>query len=167
MLAMVAAFLFLLPTSAPAEISALFTIDAKPVLDIVKERLADEGAQWVVVNRRNGKLLVDMTIPNRATAVALKDYLTENDYNPRLLGLWKFSGLHEGEDYSGPADGEGDRPIVGTPVRPFRRQEYIDMMPDDCTYTYDGDGNVLTEDCVRPTTPRQLHAFFGWKPRRR
>jgi hypothetical protein len=139
--------IFALCAPANASLSVIWIMDAEPIPDTVKERLQELGVHWHIINKRAGKLMIDAIIPTKEIAVALKDYLVEKDYNPTLVGLWKYSGGHSEE-----VDAEGVE--TGVPSIAFRDDLYLLGMPDECT----GDPAV----CVRPTEVYEAHQWAGW-----
>lgn len=97
-------------------------------------------AQWVVLNARGGRLLVD-GIGEQANVETVMSMLTQAGRQPTIIGAW-----HED----------------GTPVEgyPLNEAEWLAVAPDEFD-TSDPDNPVP----VRPTAFREIHGWAGWSPK--
>lgn len=109
-----------------------------PRLTEEQEDVFHQFAQWVVVNERNGRLLVDGIGEANDVATAMQ-LLADRD--PVVISAWQFGGL--------PVD-----------QHPVNEAAWLDVAPDDLDYA-DPENPVA----VRPTQYRQVHAWAGWGPR--
>lgn len=148
---------------ANAAISVMWIMDAKPVPQVVKDKLAEEGAQWFILRRAAGKVCVDAILPDRDVVDRLKTYLLANDFNPQMVAAWRLDGARDGKKWvnvgtpEAPTWSEQDDPEILDPVV-FHEARFLSCMPDEC------DGEE-PPNCVRPTVPREFHRFYGWPDR--
>lgn len=110
-------------------------------------RLTDEQAgqfsafaQWVVLNERNGRLLVD-GIGRTEDVAGVMTMLSQLGRNPRAVGAWEEDGKPV-EDY------------------PLIVAEWCEAAPDVIDST-DPENAVA----MRPTGFSELHCWAGWKPK--
>lgn len=94
-------------------------------------------AQWVVLNERNGRLLVD-GIGEQANVATVMSMLTQAGRDPRIIGAWHPDGTPV-EDY------------------PLNEAEWLAVAPDEFD-TSDPENPVP----VRPTAFREIHGWAGW-----
>ena len=123
------------------KISVLFSIDDVTLTDQQREAMKQLTGEWAIINRRNGRMLIDAladdsAIPTIAAALA--------DYGPTIYGAWDIHGR-----------------AVLMQTYPQNPTAYIDMLPD--LIETDEEGNVI--DTSRPTEPVFIHSFSGWRAR--
>jgi len=122
-------------------VSILFSIDDVTLTDQQREAMRQLTGEWTIINRRTGRMLIDAladdsAIPVIAAALA--------DYSPTIYGAWDIHGQ-----------------AVLTATYPQNPDGYLVMMPD--VLTMDEEGNVT--DISRPSEPKFIHSFSGWRAR--
>ena len=123
------------------KISVLFSIDDVTLTDQQREAMHQLTGEWTIINRRTGRMLIDALADDSAIpviAAALADYL------PTIYGAWDIHGR-----------------AVLTSNYPQNPDGYLTMMPD--VIEMDEEGNVI--DISRPSEPRFIHSFSGWRAR--
>lgn len=117
------------------------------IFSMLGPRLTDEQAsgfttfaKWVVLNERNGRLLVD-GIGQQASVEAVMAMLTQAGRDPRIIGAWNPDGS----------------PVEGYPLN---EAEWLAVAPDEFD-TSDPENPVP----VRPTAFREIHGWAGWEPK--
>lgn len=94
-------------------------------------------AQWVVLNERNGRLLVD-GIGEQANVESVMSMLTQLGRAPAVIGAWNLDGTMV-EGYT------------------LNEAEWLAVAPDDFDTT-DPENPVP----VRPAAFREIHGWAGW-----
>lgn len=97
-------------------------------------------AQWVVLNERNGRLLVD-GIGEQANVESVMAMLTQAGRQPTIIGAWQQDGT----------------PVEGYPLNEV---EWLAVAPDDFDTT-----DPENPTPVRPTAFRETHGWAGWAPK--
>jgi len=120
-------------------INLIFTMNG-PRLTDEQAGTFSQMAQWVVLNERNGRLLVDGI--GEAIAVAgVMALLGQLGRDPRAVGAWHMDGMPV-EDY------------------PLIVAEWCATAPDVIDAT-DPENPVA----VRPTAFQEIHQWGGWEPK--
>ena len=106
-----------------------------PRLDAEQEQVFQHFARWVVLNERNGRLLVD-GIGEQSAVATVMALLAGRE--PVLIGGWDIEGQPM-DDY------------------PLDEAAWLDVAPDDFDVT-DPENPIA----IRPTSYRQVHGWAGW-----
>lgn len=106
-----------------------------PLLTPEQEQVFQGFARWVVLNERNGRLLVDGIGPPAAVATVMELLA---DRAPILIGGWDMGG----------------QAVEGFPLGEVA---WLDVAPDEVDET-DPENPVVR----RPTQYRQTHGWAGW-----
>lgn len=117
--------------------NVIFAVDAVPLTPAQNQRLRDLNCDYVVLNVRNGRAMIDMIGPVH-NLLLIEDRLTEAGRNPVRIAVWDADGVMHGQP---------------------NKQAYMSVARD--VKTYDPEtGTVLTS--TRPTAYIDIHRWAGW-----
>jgi hypothetical protein len=114
-------------------ISVQFSMDASPLNEEERELFSRMG-EWVIVNERNRRYLIDAVCDADIVPLALRALQSRK---PVIIGAWRFDGS-------------------AVPGYPLNEGEWLNVAPDDLVA--DGERVLIS----RPTAFRDVHRWAGW-----
>lgn len=119
--------------------SALFSMLDGPITQAQRDALANLDAQWVLINHRNGRFLIDIVGPKKQLA-AIRRYLVDAGRDPIVIGVWDCDG---------------------NVIQSGQLSDWLNVAED--VVTYDASGNVAS--ITRPVAFRSTNEWAGWAAR--
>lgn len=118
--------------------TVLFSMLDGAITDAQRDQLQALQASWVIVNRRLGRLLIDILGP-RNELVAIRNKLIELGRDPKMIAVWDADGViaQRGANAA---------------------QDWLAVAED--VLTYDALGNLIST--TRPVAFRDTHRWAGW-----
>lgn len=118
--------------------TVLFSMLDGAITDAQRDQLQALKASWVIVNRRLGRLLIDILGP-RNELVAIRDKLIELGRDPKMIAVWDADGVIVQRGATATVD-------------------WLAVAED--VLTYDAAGNLIST--TRPVAFRDTHRWAGW-----
>ena len=119
--------------------SVLFSMLDGAITQAQQDALANLNAQWVLINHRSGRFLIDIVGP-KSQLTAIRNYLLSAGRDPIVIGVWDCDG---------------------NVIQPGLLSDWLNVAQD--VVTYNASGNIASTS--RPASFRSTNEWAGWAAR--